>query len=164
MLEVCALARKLVAHKINQVGLSMAQVEAGKGWLFLPRGRADGEAVHDVIKVNRNDAPTGVAISVRDTGGLDALGDEADAEVARYNDTVLRDEELAAYFGAFAEMVRQLLIVAPARAERYDLRGSYGGKFADFVFFHFWGSPFVRKNLISKRIFVLMCTLYQTKR
>ena len=98
-----------------------AEVEAGQVRVFLPLGSADGITAD----------------------GLDALSEEADAKVARHNDAILRDEKLVTRFGAFAEPLGPFLILTSARAKRYDLRGSYGGKFADFTVFH-WGFLLVK--------------------
>ena len=73
---------------IHEGNLADTYVKVRKGRPFISRGRSDGEAMHDVIKVNCNNIPTGVAISVRDADGLDALSEEAGAKVARHNDAI----------------------------------------------------------------------------
>ena len=137
------LAGENIAHMIHEVGLMAAEVEAGQVRVFLPLGSADRITVLNFVTVNRYDNPAGVTASVRDADGLDALSEEADAKVARHNDTILRDEKLVTRLGAFAEPLGPFLILTPARAKRYDLRGSYGGKFADFTVFH-WGFLLVK--------------------
>ncbi|RHS84755.1 hypothetical protein DW923_05185 [Butyricicoccus sp. AM42-5AC] len=122
---------------IHEVGLMAAEVEAGQVRVFLPLGSADRITVLNFVAVNRYDNPAGVTASVRDADGLDALSEEADAKVACHDDAVLRDEEILGRFGTFAEMRRPCLIIAPARAERYNLRESRCRKFAGFEIFHF---------------------------
>lgn len=56
-------------------------------------------------------------------------------KVAHHNDTILRDEKLVTRFGAFAEPLGPFLTSRQARAKRYDLRGSYGGKVCGFTVF-----------------------------
>lgn len=85
-----ALAGENIAHLIHEVGLTAAEVEAGQVRVFLPLGSADSIAVHDVTDVNGKNIPPRIPIGHGDADGLDALSEEADAKVARYNDAILR--------------------------------------------------------------------------
>ena len=93
--------------------------------------------MHGVTDVNGKNIPPRIPIRHRDAGRFDALGEEPDGKAIAHHRTVFREKKADARVGAPAQMRRPCLVIAPARAERYNLRGSRCRKFAGFELFHF---------------------------